>query len=74
MKKPADPAHEAVEVVARQASPRGFVTTDYVFVESYLLIEARLGVDAACRFWSGIRGGGALLIGVLGVDLARAWW
>jgi predicted nucleic acid-binding protein len=69
----ADPAHEHVRSIAARAARRGLVTTDYVLLETMLLIEARLGYEAALRFWGGIRGGASALLGVLGVDLARAW-
>jgi len=59
--------------VALRLAPRGLVTSEYVLVEAFILIEARLGAEAALRFWGGIRAGAALLVGVLGRDLAQAW-
>jgi uncharacterized protein len=68
-----DPGHQAALDQVGRVAPRGLVTTDYVFVEASSLIESRLGPDAARRYWAGMRGGAAALLGVLGVDLARAW-
>lgn len=67
-----DPAHSAMRLAAGKAVRRGFVTTDYVFIETMLLIEARLGYEASLRFWAALRGGATRLLGVLGTDLARA--
>jgi len=68
-----DPVHESVRAAVAHVSGRGLVTTDYVLVETMLLIEARCGYDAALRFWAGMRSGAAALLGVLGADVAKAW-
>ena len=49
------------------------VTTDHVLVESWLLLNHRLGRDAAERFWQGIRQGVAALEPVTAADLEAAW-
>lgn len=69
----ADPEHVSTTRTALAVSARGLVTTDYVLVETFLLLEARLGHAAALRFWGGLRAGAAALVGVLATDLARAW-
>lgn len=69
----ADPDHAAVVEAAGRLGARGLVTSDYVFVESYLLIEARLGSAAARRFWAALRGGAARIAAVQPMDVARAW-
>ena len=49
------------------------VTTDHVLVESWLLLNHRLGRDAAERFWHGLRQGVATLEPVTAADLEAAW-
>jgi predicted nucleic acid-binding protein len=48
------------------------VTSDYVFVESWCLIRARLGRDAAMKFWDAMQSGVVTTYGVTSSDLARA--
>jgi uncharacterized protein len=49
------------------------LTTDYVLVESWLLLQRRLGIDAANRFWAAIRGGAAHVEHVTPADLEASW-
>lgn len=49
------------------------VTTDHVLVECWALLRARLHLDAAERFWAGIRSGAAALEPVSPADLDVAW-
>jgi uncharacterized protein len=49
------------------------VTSDHVLVEAWLLLQRRLGVDAAERFWDGLRSGSARIEPVGAADLERAW-
>lgn len=49
------------------------VTTDHVLVETWLLIQHRLGRDAAVRFWEGIRSGAARVELITSADLEAAW-
>lgn len=49
------------------------VTTDHVLVESWFLMRARGGRDAAESFWGAVRGGLAAVETVLPGDLDAAW-
>lgn len=49
-----------------------WITTDHVVVECWLLLRARLGYDAANRFWDSLVGGLAALAGLSSADLIRA--
>jgi predicted nucleic acid-binding protein len=69
-----DAEHERVLALYQARAGAGdLLTTDYVVVESWLLLRARLGVDSARRFWRGIRNGAVTIVGVGGDDLERAW-
>ena len=48
------------------------VTSDYVFVESWCLIRARLGRDAAMRYWDAMQSDVVKTYGVTSTDLASA--
>lgn len=48
------------------------VTSDYVFVESWCLIRARLGRAAAMKFWDAMQSGVIRTYGVSSRDLANA--
>jgi predicted nucleic acid-binding protein len=48
------------------------VTSDYVFVETWMLVRARLGRDAAIGWWDAMRTGVVRTLGVTSLDLARA--
>ncbi|MBI1923862.1 PIN domain-containing protein [Candidatus Poribacteria bacterium] len=50
-----------------------WVTTDYLLVESWLLINHRLGRRAAMAFWETIQRGIITLLEVQAQDLQRAW-
>lgn len=49
------------------------MTTDHVLVETWLLLNARLGRSAAERFWDGLRSGVARIEPVQSGDIERAW-
>lgn len=49
------------------------LTTDLVLAECWLLLQRRLGISAADRFWAGIRAGAATVEHVTPADLERAW-
>lgn len=49
------------------------VTTDHVLVECWLLLQRRLGIPAANRFWDAIRAGAATVEQVTPADLDVAW-
>lgn len=48
-------------------------TTDHVLVETWLLVNHRLGPQPARRFWEGLRQGVAAVEPVLRADLDVAW-
>jgi predicted nucleic acid-binding protein len=48
------------------------VTSDYVFVESWCLIRARLGRAAAVQYWDAMQSGVVRTYGVTTKDLANA--
>lgn len=54
-------------------SGEGLITSDHVLVESWRLIQRRLGHGAADAFWAGIRGGAIELAVVGSGDLDAAW-
>lgn len=54
-------------------SGEGLITSDHVLVESWRLIQRRLGHRAADAFWAGIRGGSIELAVVGSGDLDAAW-
>jgi predicted nucleic acid-binding protein len=67
-----DAAHDRVrEIYEPRAAD--LVSTDYVLVESWLLVRARFGVAIARRFWNGMRNGPISLVGITADDLERAW-
>lgn len=55
------------------AASRTLLTTDHVLVESWLLVQRRLGRVAAEQVWAGIRAGGASVEPVRRGDLDTAW-
>jgi predicted nucleic acid-binding protein len=66
-----DRLHErAVTILSAGES---LVTTDHVLVETWLLLQRRLGPSAAERFWEGLRSGAARIEPVGAADLERAW-
>lgn len=54
-------------------SGEGLMTSDHVLVESWRLIQRRLGHRAADAFWAGIRAGSLELEIVGSADLEAAW-
>lgn len=54
-------------------SGEDLITSDHVLVESWRLIQRRLGHQAADDFWGGIRAGPVELSVVGSVDLEAAW-
>ena len=63
---------EARQYYVRAAGSEGLLTTDYILVESWMLIAHRLGRTAAMRFWDRLSTGMIPLLGILAQDLARA--
>lgn len=60
---------------ARSLLSRGepLVTTDHVLIECWLLLQRRLGIPVANRFWATARAGAAALVYVAPADLEAAW-
>lgn len=57
--------------VFKDADPR--VTSDHVLVETWLLLNSRVGRRAGDIFWGKVRAGAARIEKVLPVDLEAAW-
>lgn len=69
-----DAEHERVLTIYQPRATAGdLVTSDYILVESCLLVRARLGPGASRRFWRGMRQGPVAIVGVTTEDLERAW-
>jgi uncharacterized protein len=60
----------ARELLSREGR---LLTTDHVVVESWLLLQRRLGAAAAEGFWAAVRGGAASVAHVTPADLEAAW-
>jgi predicted nucleic acid-binding protein len=64
---------DAAEFYSASFDVHRFFTSDYVIVETWLLIRNKLGRAAAMRFWQSVRNG---VVGVLHVtpdDVEQAW-
>jgi len=69
-----DAWHEAAEAFYKKAYPADtFLTSNYVFVESWTLIHHKLGKTAARRFWETIREGVVAVEEITESDLDKAW-
>ncbi len=64
---------EAIAAARRKHTEEPLVTSDHVLVESWLLLNHRLGRSAAERFWEGLRSGAADVEPVTTADLEVAW-
>ena len=58
---------------ANQYAHSTFVTSEYVFVESWILIHHKLGRAASLKFWEGIRNQVVSLIAISQDDIEEAW-
>ena len=68
-----DRHHEAASsVFVERGSLGDLVTTDHVFVETWLLLRGRLGRNAAVRYWDSMMAGAVKVYGVLSRDVVRA--
>ena len=54
-------------------SADGFVTTDHVLVETWLLLNSRYRREVAEQFWDRIRSGAIEIEYINAADLATAW-
>jgi len=54
-------------------SEERLVTTDHILVETWGLLQRRIGTDVANRFWDGLRSGRACIEYVGPADLESAW-
>jgi uncharacterized protein len=68
-----DGDHSNARARALLASGEELVTTDHVLVESWLLLQRRLGAAAADRFWAAVRAGAASVEHVTPADLDASW-
>lgn len=69
-----DSMHDrATALYSEYCETGAFVTTDYLLVETWMLINGRLGRRQAMTFWRSIRTGMIPLLGIQRVDLERAW-
>ncbi|MGH7856816.1 MAG: type II toxin-antitoxin system VapC family toxin, partial [Candidatus Binatia bacterium] len=62
----------ARSILDRRSDSEEWITTDHVMVESWLLLNARLGWKAALAFWDAVAGGLATIAGLSSADLVRA--
>lgn len=62
----------ALSVFEARGTAGELVTSDYVFVETWCLIRARLGRDAAMKYWDAMESGVVTTHGVTSEDLAKA--
>lgn len=68
-----DRNHGAAKSVFEVRGTAGdLVTSDYVFVESWCLIRARLGREAAMRYWDAMQSDVVTTYGVTSRDLSHA--
>jgi uncharacterized protein len=68
-----DRNHRAARTVFEARGIAGeLVTSDYVFVESWCLIRARLGRGAAMRYWDAMQSDVVRTYGVTSADLSSA--
>jgi predicted nucleic acid-binding protein len=65
--------HAAAATFTARGHAAELVTSDYVFVETWMLVRARLGRQAAIRWWDAMRTGVVRTLGITSRDLARAW-
>jgi predicted nucleic acid-binding protein len=69
-----DAWHQAAEACYKNAyKEHRFLTSSYVFVESWTLIHHRLGRTAVHRFWETIREDVVVVEEVTQADLDKAW-
>jgi uncharacterized protein len=61
----------AREVFLRRGEAGELATSDYVFVESWCLIRARLGRGAAMRYWDAMTTGVVRVLGVRSEDVVQ---
>jgi predicted nucleic acid-binding protein len=63
---------EAAATFTARGRAGDLVTSDYVFVETWCLVRARLGTVAALKYWDAMRQSVVRALGVTSADLARA--
>jgi predicted nucleic acid-binding protein len=68
---PSDHSNLRAKKILSSGEP--LVTSDHILVESWLLLQRRLGRRAAERFWQGLRAGVATIEPVGLADLETAW-
>ncbi len=63
---------EAAAAFKARGTTGDLLTTDHVVVETWFLIRARLGRDAALQFWDAMGSGVVSVVGVSSADFVRA--
>ena len=66
-----DRLNQRAKILLRETERR--LTSDHVVVETWLLINSRLGRPPAERFWEAVRQGAADVEQVTSADLEAAW-
>lgn len=64
---------KALKFYEKNLQKRRFITTDYILVEVWILINHRLGRREAMEFWSGLRKGIIPILGIQKEDLELAF-
>lgn len=62
----------ARSILDRRQTSEEWITTDHVLVETWLLLNARMGWRAALAFWDAAAGGLVTVAGLSSADLVRA--
>lgn len=68
-----DDDHSSERARALLSRDEPLVTTDHVLVECWLLLQRRLGIPVANRFWAAVRAGAAIVEHVTPADLEASW-
>lgn len=69
-----DAYHQPAKTYYTRSYPEvEFVTTDYILVETWILIRYRMGRNHAMTFWEGLRSGIVPVLAIQHADLERAF-
>lgn len=69
-----DAHHVEAKAYYAQSYPRlDFVTTDYILLETWILLRYRMGRSEAMTFWQGLRSGIIPVLAIQHADLERAF-
>lgn len=64
---------KALKFYEENLQKRRFITTDYILIEVWILINHRLGLRKSMEFWSGLRKGIIPILGIQKEDLDLAF-